>query len=154
MCECVIGCMFSIRSCVFVHECVSADVYGYGSVVMYECESVNRRACGVCVSRVFTMSYAVVFPCVVVCHDCSRSWKTIPNRCIPQILQDIFVSEIKQEVDLTRDGHTPERSKQAQVDNGASLTAESVWLPMPPGMSHQPQPPFSLGSLQSLGRFL
>ena len=29
---------FSIRSCVFVDECVSVDVYGCGSVVMYECE--------------------------------------------------------------------------------------------------------------------
>ena len=108
----------------------------------------------VCVSRVFTMSYAVVFPCSVVCHGCSRSWKTIPNRCIPQILQDFFVSGIKQKVDLTREGHTPEHSKQVQVDDDASLTAQSVWLPLPPGMSHWPRPPFSLGSLQSLGHFL
>ena len=80
----------------------------------------------VCVSRVFTMSYAVVFPCSVVCHGCSRSWKTIPNRCIPQILQDFFVSEIKQKVDLTREGHRPEHSKQVQVDGDASLTAVSL----------------------------
>ena len=48
----------------------------------------------VCVSCVFTILYAVVFPCLAVCHNCSCSWKTLPNRCIPQILQDFFVSEI------------------------------------------------------------
>ena len=108
----------------------------------------------VCVSCVFTILYAVVFPCLAVCHNCSCSWKTLPNRCIPQILQDFFVSEIKQEVDLTREGDMSEHSKQVQVDDDASLTAEPLWLPLPRGMSHRPHPPLSLGSLQSLGCFL
>ena len=95
---------------------------------------------------------------------CSRAWqcaitvhvagKPSLNRCIPQILQDFFVSEVKQEVDLTREGDMSEHSKQVQVDDDASLTAEPLWLPLPWGMSHRPHPPLSLGSLQSLGCFL
>ena len=35
-----------------MHECVSVNAYGCGSVVIYECESVNRSVCGVCESCV------------------------------------------------------------------------------------------------------